>query len=222
MRVVIQRVSRASVTVEGYVTGAINEGLAILVGIKRGDTVKEAERMVNKVLGMRMWSDQNGNPWKKNVKDLEREILFISQFTLYARMKDHSIGEEPHNSGNSNDSSKQGAPRTKPDYSLAMSPEEAKELYKYVHSYAKTKYAAAKIQDGAFGEHMLVDLVNDGPVTITLDFDPLPVKDPNSKRAQKLKQKKEAAKANVKLTPFECGSGPGFPAQGWYPMQSFI
>ena len=87
MRVVIQRVSKASVTVEGYVTGAINEGLAILVGIKRGDTVKEAERMVNKILGMRMWPDQTDNPWKKNVKEMEREILFVSQFTLYARMK---------------------------------------------------------------------------------------------------------------------------------------
>lgn len=87
MRVVIQRVTRASVTVEDYVTGAINEGLAILVGIKRGDTVKEAERMVNKILGMRMWPDQTDNPWKKNVKEMEREILFVSQFTLYARMK---------------------------------------------------------------------------------------------------------------------------------------
>ena len=105
-----------------------------------------------------------------------------------------------------------------------MRPEEAKELYQYIHSYAKKKYSTTKIQDGVFGEHMMVDLVNDGPVTITLDFDPPEKKDPNSKRAQKNKQKKAAAKVvpNVKLTPFESGSGPGFPAGGWHPMQSFI
>merc|ERR1719265_1073967 len=104
-----------------------------------------------------MWPDESGNPWKKNVKDLGYEVLFVSQFTLYARMKG-----------------------TKPDYSLAMVPDEAKDLYKLIHQIAKKKYNSQK--NSRWGIRG-----NDGPVTITLDFDKPEQKkaDPNSKKSKK-------------------------------------
>merc|ERR1719419_1358251 len=99
MRFVIQRVRSASVSVDNKVISSINRGLCVLVGIHKDDTIKDGQRLISKLLGMRLWPDQDDRPWRTSVVSNEFEILFVSQFTLYARMKG-----------------------TKPDYSHSMPP----------------------------------------------------------------------------------------------------
>eukprot|EP01083_Nonionella_stella_P007423 21460_1 len=176
MRFVIQRVLSASVAVDNIVISSINRGVCVLVGIGQDDTMKDAQRLISKLLGMRLWADQDGKPWRRSIVNNGYEILFVSQFTLYARMKG-----------------------TKPDYSHAMPPKEAEVLYNQFLDLARKKYESDKIFDGKFGAYMNVKIENDGPVTIHLNTDDSVAKqkkDPNSKRSQRKKQSKIENKAD--------------------------
>lgn len=146
MRFVIQRVSRASVTIEGNVHGSINKGFLVLIGIEDNDTKMIADKMVSKLLGLRIFEDENG---KTNLalKDVGGELLLVSQFTLYADCK----------KGN------------RPSFNRAGKPDMANDLYEYI--IAQCKAAGYVTQTGSFGADMKVDLLNDGPFTIVLDSD---------------------------------------------------
>ncbi|KAI8876562.1 D-tyrosyl-tRNA deacylase [Backusella circina FSU 941] len=146
MRAVIQRVTKASVTVDNKVVGSIQKGLCVLLGLGVDDTEKDVDYMVNKILNVRVFDDQ-GVMWKKGVKDAGLEILCVSQFTLQGKTI----------KGN------------KPDFHNAMKTEPAKAMYtQFLQKLAKS-YDASKIQDGEFGAMMIVDISNDGPVTLELD-----------------------------------------------------
>ena len=144
MKIVLQRVSRASVTVDGVVTGSINKGYVILLGVGAGDDKSKAEKLVDKIARLRIFADENG---KTNlaVGDVGGGILVISQFTLYADCK----------KGN------------RPSFINAAAPELAEDLYNYFIKYAEGKFD--KIGHGVFGASMQVELVNDGPFSIILE-----------------------------------------------------
>ncbi|CEG62884.1 Putative D-tyrosyl-tRNA(Tyr) deacylase [Rhizopus microsporus] len=146
MRAVIQRVTKASVTVDNRVVGSIQKGLCVLLGIATDDTEKDIDYMVNKILNIRVFDD-NGVMWKKGVKDAGLELLCVSQFTLQANTV----------KGN------------KPDFHRAMKSEQAKTMYGQFLDKLGKAYDPAKIQDGEFGAMMSVDISNDGPVTLQLD-----------------------------------------------------
>ncbi len=144
MKFVIQRAKEANVKVEEKIVGQINNGLVVLIGIKDGDTREIADYMINKMLNLRIFTDEN---YKMNLslKDVEGEILLISQFTLYGNCQ----------SGN------------RPSFTEVAKPDVAEELYNYI--IEKTKTEIKKVQTGIFGAHMEVSLINDGPVTIILE-----------------------------------------------------
>ncbi|RCH84066.1 D-tyrosyl-tRNA(Tyr) deacylase [Rhizopus stolonifer] len=146
MRAVIQRVTKASVTVDNQVVGSIQQGLCVLLGIATDDTDKDVDYMVNKILNVRVFDD-NGVMWKKGVKDAGLELLCVSQFTLQGTAV----------KGN------------KPDFHRAMKTEPAKAMYQQFLIKLGKAYEPSKIQDGVFGAMMLVDIANDGPVTLELD-----------------------------------------------------
>ncbi|XP_017008536.2 D-aminoacyl-tRNA deacylase isoform X1 [Drosophila takahashii] len=145
MRAVIQRVKAAKVTVLDELVSSIGPGLCVLVGIKASDTTKDVEYLVRKILALRLFEEE-GKRWQKCVKDLNLELLCVSQFTLYHRLK-----------GN------------KPDFSAAMKGEEAQQLYNHFLERLNESYDSSKIKDGKFGAYMQVHIENDGPVTINLE-----------------------------------------------------
>jgi len=144
MKVVAQRVKSASVTVDGELIASIGKGILALTGVDRNDTLKDAERAANKLLNMRLWDDETGGRWKKNVKDINGEVLCVSQFTLLA-------------------STKKGS---KPDFHKSAGPEKGKELYSAFFKKVGELYEKDKVKDGVFQAMMDVALVNDGPVGI--------------------------------------------------------
>lgn len=144
MKLVIQRVSRASVTVRGSVIGQIGQGYLVLVGVGREDTKEDADRLVRKMIGLRIFSDENGKI-NKSLKDVDGQLLLISQFTLYADCRH----------GN------------RPGFTDAGEPEKAKELYEYMIDSCRREIPV--VEQGEFGADMKVELVNDGPFTILLD-----------------------------------------------------
>ena len=144
MKLVIQRVSRASVTVRGSVIGQIGQGYLVLVGVGREDTKEDADRLVRKMIGLRIFSDENGKI-NKSLKDVDGQLLLISQFTLYADCRH----------GN------------RPGFTDAGDPEKAKELYEYMIDSCRREIPVG--EQGEFGADMKVELVNDGPFTILLD-----------------------------------------------------
>ena len=144
MKLVIQRVSRASVTVRGSVIGQIGQGYLVLVGVGREDTKEDADRLVRKMIGLRIFSDENGKI-NKSLKDVDCQLLLISQFTLYADCRH----------GN------------RPGFTDAGDPEKAKELYEYMIDSCRREIPV--VEQGEFGADMKVELVNDGPFTILLD-----------------------------------------------------
>ncbi len=144
MRLVIQRTIDASVTVDGAVVGSIGAGLVILVGVETGDTRADADWLAAKVLGLRIFADEEGvMNW--SIERIDGEILAISQFTLTASTR----------KGN------------RPSYIRAARPEEALPLYDYFCSLLEK--GVRKVAKGVFGADMKVALVNDGPVTIIMD-----------------------------------------------------
>ncbi|OXH40599.1 D-tyrosyl-tRNA(Tyr) deacylase [Cryptococcus neoformans] len=153
MKAVLQRVINASVTVDGKIISSIGKGLLVLVGIDRYDEPQDATQIIKKILTARLWEDDNGVAWKKNVKDIDGEVLCVSQFTLLAGFK--------------------GA---KPDFHESMSTVPGNAFYSSFLKEIKTAYDPTKIQDGQFGAMMQVSLTNDGPVTILLSSKDKPEK----------------------------------------------
>lgn len=146
MRAVLQRVSRAKVTVEGEVTGEIGKGILVLLGVSRDDSEKEAVYLLEKTLNLRIFEDEN-DKMNLSLLDVAGELLVVSQFTLYG---DARKGRRP-------------------SYIEAAAPERANELYEYF--VAEARKQIKKVETGRFQAMMDVELVNDGPVTILLDTD---------------------------------------------------
>ena len=145
MRVVIQRVSEASVVVDGKTVGAISQGFLVLLGISTEDEEADADWLIQKIVGLRVFNDSDG-VMNAALKEVEGSLLLISQFTLMAANK----------KGN------------RPSYIKAARPEQAIPLYEYFKA-AMEKSLGQKIETGVFGADMKVHLVNDGPVTIQID-----------------------------------------------------
>ena len=151
MRLVVQRVSQASVSVAGEEVGRIGRGLLVLVGCRDGDTADDAEYCCRKLLGVRLFDDEKeGKAWALSVQQANLQVLLVSQFTLFAALK-----------GN------------KPSFHRSMPPGPAKEFYDAFRERVKAAYAPDKVADGVFGAKMDVALNNDGPVTIVIDSGPL-------------------------------------------------
>lgn len=144
MRVVVQRVKHASVTINGTVNGKINNGFLVLLGIQSTDSEQDVDYLVKKVTNLRIFSDEN-DKMNLSLKDVNGELLIVSQFTLYANCKE----------GN------------RPSFVEAAKPDIAIPLYKYFVS--ECKKIIPVVETGIFGADMKVDLLNDGPVTIIMD-----------------------------------------------------
>lgn len=144
MRFVIQRVTHASVTVDGKVLGRIGKGYMVLIGVSDEDTKETADKMVKKMLGLRIFEDENGKT-NLDLHTVEGELLLISQFTLYADCR----------KGN------------RPSFIRAGKPDMASEMYEYI--IEKCKEQVPVVERGEFGADMKVELLNDGPFTIVLD-----------------------------------------------------
>ena len=144
MRAVVQRVSSSKVTVDGEVIGNINKGLLVLLGVTHEDTSKDVDYIIDKVLNLRIFEDEN-EKMNLSLKDVEGELLVVSQFTLYG---DCRKGRRP-------------------SFSTAARPELATKLYE--EFIEKSRKEGIVTQTGQFGAHMMVDLTNDGPVTILLE-----------------------------------------------------
>ena len=145
MRVVIQRTKEASVTVEGKVTGAIQKGLLVLVGIENADSAEDIEWLASKVVNMRIFDDANG-VMNLSLKEIDGDLLLVSQFTLHASTK----------KGN------------RPSYLAAAKPDIAIPLYEAFIQQLQLELSKP-IATGVFGADMKVQLLNDGPVTILVD-----------------------------------------------------
>jgi D-tyrosyl-tRNA(Tyr) deacylase len=139
MRALVQRVSEASVTVGGEEVARIGRGLLVLLGVRRGDTEAEADRIARKLLALRVFEDEAGR-MNRSVRDVGGELLCVSQFTLYGDTR----------KGN------------RPSFVVAAAPEEAERLYEHVRE-------ALSARGGVFGARMAVALVNDGPVTLLIE-----------------------------------------------------
>ena len=148
MRFVIQRVQNSSVKVDDEITGEINQGFLVLVGVHKDDNRMIADKMIRKLLGLRIFSDEN-DKINLSLADVKGQLLLVSQFTLYADCK----------KGN------------RPSFTDAARPEEASELFDYIISECKKQNY--EVQTGIFGADMKVSLLNDGPFTIILDSDDL-------------------------------------------------
>lgn len=148
MRFVVQRVTHASVTVDSQVIGKIGNGFMVLIGVADTDTREIADKMVKKLLRLRIFEDENGKT-NLDIHTVEGELLLISQFTLYANCRH----------GN------------RPSFIEAGKPDMANEMYEYI--IAKCKEQVPVVEKGEFGADMKVELLNDGPFTILLDSDQL-------------------------------------------------
>ena len=144
MRVVIQRVSEASVKVDNQIVGEIGKGLMLLIGVDESDETNDADWLVKKILDVRVFSDDEGK-MNHSVKDMNGEILCISQFTL---ISDYKKGNRP-------------------SYIKAARPEKAIPLFEYFKD--EMKKSGLKTESGIFGADMKVSLINDGPVTLVFD-----------------------------------------------------
>lgn len=144
MRAVIQRVLEAEVKVDNKVIGSINKGLCVLLGVGKEDTKEDADYLVDKIINLRVFDDEDGK-MNLSAKDLNREIMVVSQFTLYGDCR----------SGR------------RPGYTEAASPGKAEELYDYFIN--KVKETELKLEHGEFKAYMNLSLNNDGPVTLLVD-----------------------------------------------------
>lgn len=144
MRVVLQRAASASVEVDGRVCGKIGKGYLILLGIGEGDTEDDCRRLADKILNLRIFSDENGKI-NLSLDQVGGELLVVSQFTLYADCRH----------GN------------RPNFLQAAKPKEAERLYEYFTEYCRSK--GKHVETGIFGADMKVNLLNDGPFTLVLE-----------------------------------------------------
>ena len=144
MRIVLTTVLNASVTIDNEVVGKINRGFCVLVGFTHDDNKETVDKMIDKMLGLRVFPDENGLT-NLSIYDINGEILSVSQFTLYADL----------------------AKGRRPSFVNAMKPDDAKALYGYFNEQIKAKYGA--VETGVFGADMKVSSVNDGPFTVIMD-----------------------------------------------------
>lgn len=144
MRLVVQRVDNASVTIENELFSSIGQGYLILFGAEKGDTKAQADWLANKVSVLRCFSDEHGK-MNLSIKDIQGEMLIVSQFTLAGDVKKG----------------------TRPSFDKAMAPNEANEMYEYFIS--KVREQNIPVKTGVFGAHMEVKLLNNGPVTFVID-----------------------------------------------------
>ena len=147
MIAVIQRVKKSSVTIENNLHSKIDEGLLVLLGVKQGDTERDAELLCKKIAKLRIFSDENGK-MNLSVQDIGGSVLVVSNFTLLANYK----------KGN------------RPDYMNGARPDEANRLYEY---FCDALALDVPVQRGIFGADMLLEITNDGPVTIVMDSEVL-------------------------------------------------
>ena len=148
MRFVIQRVTDASVTIDGEISGKIGKGYLVLIGVADTDTKEIADKMMRKMIGLRIFEDEQGKT-NLSLADVDGGLLLVSQFTLYANCK----------RGN------------RPSFIEAGKPDMANEMYEYI--IEKCRESVEEVQTGEFGADMKVQLLNDGPFTILLDSDQL-------------------------------------------------
>lgn len=148
MRFVIQRVTEASVTIAGEISGKIGKGYLVLIGVADTDTKEIADKMIRKMIGLRIFEDEQGKT-NLSLADVDGGLLLVSQFTLYANCK----------RGN------------RPSFIEAGKPDMANEMYEYI--IEKCRESVEEVQTGEFGADMKVQLLNDGPFTILLDSDQL-------------------------------------------------
>lgn len=144
MKAVVQRVKRTSLAVSGETIGEIPFGLTVFFGVERGDTAAQADYLAKKIAGLRIFEDENGK-MNLSIKDVNGEILFVSQFTL--------CGDCSHG--------------FRPSFSSAEAPAQAKELYEY--AAMKLREEGVTVKTGVFGADMKISQLNDGPVTILLE-----------------------------------------------------
>ena len=154
MKFLIQRVTKGSVTVEGKVIGQIGKGFFVLIGVCEDDTKEVADKMIKKMMGLRIFADEEGKT-NLDISSVGGDLLLVSQFTLYANCK----------KGN------------RPSFIRSGSPEHAEEIYDYIvdscRALGRTDGKDIKVETGSFGADMSCSLVNDGPFTIDLDSDEL-------------------------------------------------
>ena len=148
MKFVIQRVTESSVSVDGKVIGQIGKGFMVLIGVAESDTEEIADKLIHKLIGLRIFEDENGKT-NLSLADVNGELLLISQFTLYANCK----------KGN------------RPSFVDAGNPDKANALYEY--NISKCKEQVDIVETGSFGADMKISLINDGPFTIILDSEKL-------------------------------------------------
>lgn len=148
MRFVIQRVTEASVTIDSEISGKIGKGYLVLIGVADTDTKEIADKMIRKMIGLRIFEDEQGKT-NLSLADVDGGLLLVSQFTLYANCK----------RGN------------RPSFIEAGKPDMANEMYEYI--IEKCRESVDEVQTGEFGADMKVQLLNDGPFTILLDSDQL-------------------------------------------------
>ena len=148
MRFVIHRVTEASVTIDGEISGKIGKGYLVLIGVADTDTKEIADKMIRKMIGLRIFEDEQGKT-NLSLADVDGGLLLVSQFTLYANCK----------RGN------------RPSFIEAGKPDMANEMYEYI--IEKCRESVDEVQTGEFGADMKVQLLNDGPFTILLDSDQL-------------------------------------------------
>jgi D-tyrosyl-tRNA(Tyr) deacylase len=144
MKLVVQRVKKAEVKVDGNIIGKIDKGFLVLIGIKVGDTKEQADYLVKKLCNLRVFSDEN-DKMNLSIKDVKGKLLIVSQFTLYG---DCSQGNRP-------------------SFIEAARPKEANPLYEYFCNQCELNNI--EVQKGIFGADMKVELINDGPVTIIIE-----------------------------------------------------
>lgn len=148
MRFVIQRVTESSVTIDGEISGKIGKGYLVLIGVADTDTKEIADKMIRKMIGLRIFEDEQGKT-NLSLADVDGDLLLVSQFTLYANCK----------RGN------------RPSFIEAGKPDMANEMYEYI--VEKCRESVDEVQTGEFGADMKIQLLNDGPFTILLDSDQL-------------------------------------------------
>ncbi len=148
MRAIVQRISEGRVTVDGEVIAECGQGLMVLLGVTHGDTEEDANLLADKIAKLRIFSDEN-DKMNLSVTEVDGGIIVVSQFTLYASYR----------KGN------------RPDYMNSAAPDVAEPLYEYFAN--RLRNHTPKVSTGQFGAHMMLDFVNDGPVTIPMDSDVL-------------------------------------------------
>lgn len=146
MRIVLQRVTSASVTVDGEICGQIGTGYLVLLGVGQGDSEEDCRRLADKIVNLRIFSDEN-DKINLSLGDVGGDLLVVSQFTLYADCR----------KGN------------RPNFIQAGKPDEAERLYNFFVDYCRSK--GKHVETGIFGADMKVQLLNDGPFTVILDTD---------------------------------------------------